>query len=71
MGTWSPGWRGEEIRQHIAAEVVAQHAKRTGRIAEATCGFDGGELVKEIGAQGLVLALACGCRLGEEPVAVC
>jgi hypothetical protein len=60
---------GEEGRQLIATKGVTEHAKGAGRVAEAASDLGRGELLDEIGAQGLVLALAWGGRFAEEAAA--
>jgi hypothetical protein len=42
----------------IVTELVAEHAKRAGRIPEAMCDFVGGKPFDEVGTQGFVLAMA-------------
>jgi hypothetical protein len=50
----------------VAAKLVAQHAERTGRVAERPGCLSRRAALQEEGAQRLVLALASGARLPEE-----
>jgi hypothetical protein len=45
---------------------MTEHAESAGRVAEAAGDLDGRHLLDEVGAQGLVLALARGRRRQEE-----
>jgi hypothetical protein len=49
------------------AELVTEAAKGGGGIAEAVGDVGGREVVEEVGAEGLVLALPCGVGGLEEP----
>ncbi len=49
------------------AEVVAEDAKAAGAVAELAGDLMGGAALYEVGAQGLVLALASAGGLQEEP----
>src|SRR5215468_7846686 len=59
----------EELRQLVAAEGVAEHAKGARRVAEAFGGLCRGRTFNIEGAQCLVLALARRAWLAEEAAA--
>ena len=60
----------EERRRPVAAKVVAQDAEGPGRGPKARA-TSARALLDEVGAQGLVLAVARGGGLAEEAPAVC
>jgi hypothetical protein len=66
LGFGSPLAQAEEVGR-LVAELVAQDAEGTRGIAEAPGDFVGGEMLDEIGAQRLVLALGGGVGFEEEP----
>jgi hypothetical protein len=50
----------------VVAKLMTEDAKRTRRVSEGTGGLRRRAVLKEIGAEGLVLALARGGRDAEE-----
>lgn len=63
--------RCEEVRQLAVAKGVAQHAECPRRVAEASCRLGRLHFFQEVGPQSLILALARGCGLLEEALALC
>ena len=61
----------EELRIVIAAELMAQHAKGAGAVAEGTSDVLRGSALKKIGPKGLVHALAGLGGLRKEAAAFC
>ena len=56
----------EELRLGVVAEVVTQDLERAGRVAKGTGDLGGGNVLDEVSAQGLVLALPGRRRFEEE-----
>ena len=71
LGAWTGTGRVEELRIGIAAELMAQHAKGSGGVAEGAGDLVGGAVFDEEGAKRFVLALAGMGGLGEESSDVC
>ena len=60
----------EEVRQLTVAEVVAQHAERARRVAEAARHLGRRRRCQEVGPQGLILALARGRRFARRSAGI-
>ncbi|MGH8512022.1 MAG: hypothetical protein ACREU8_11755 [Gammaproteobacteria bacterium] len=58
LGARSGPGGGKEIAEPRVAEIVAEDAKAAGAVAELAGDLMGGAALYEVGAQGLVLALA-------------
>jgi|SRR5271167_5241231 len=57
VGPRTPCGKESSAMVGIVAELMAEHAKRTGGIAEASRDLDGRKLVDEVSTQGLILAM--------------
>lgn len=66
LGLGAAAWGEEEGWGRIAAEVVGQDTESADGVAEGGGDLRGRAAFEELGAEGLVLALARGGRLQEE-----